>query len=700
LRGDEAEEESMRQHKQYIEAAVERFLATAPEREEVRRKAAAGMDPREIDRGRLAVYEQVNGSRVGLERQLGVANFVPISFLEVGAGRARSVCCVHLHGEPFGTGFMVTPTLMLTNAHVLPTDGDALNANCVFDYEVLPDNNTKASVSFDLDPGRLFLSSPEDELDYTLVAVKPTDSNGRRLSEFGFIRLKAQTGKALRGQWLNIIQHPSGKPKAVVVRDNQLTAIKGNFLHYETDTEPGSSGSPVMNDSWDVVCLHHSGVPKRDANGNYVYKNGQIQWEGNEGIRISRIVADVWKRAKGKRKEGELGDFPEAVANPQESEEELASGDRAPGVRQSVVGTGTGSDGSDLGIARSGGDAGPRRAIVVHGAAPDAGSNPGGYRIDVTVGVTIHPGGAGARVDGPQVVVTQGAQGGAGGDAGTSEREALDALEAGRRRTYYDRARDESDRDAYYANVDEGSPALRTELSTLLRTSHHTSPSYDNARTRHLYAWVDLQRNKMVRSVYSDKEFDPARFIREDFIIERRVREALAERASAESLDDAALEALRDELEAQTPFNCEHVVPQSWFGKREPQRGDLHHLFSCESDCNSFRGNKPFKDFGKFDEAEALRPKCGFAESNRFEPFMGKGKVARAVLYFLVRYPGVLRAGEKGYDAAGIRTLVEWHERFGVTEHELHRNQAIFAIQGNRNPFIDHADWARRVFGR
>src|SRR3712207_7679841 len=88
-------------------------------------------------------------------------------------------------------------------------------------------------------------------------------------------------------------------------------------------------------------------------------------------------------------------------------------------------------------------------------------------------------------------------------------------------------------------------------------------------------------------------------------------------------------------LEAALPYNCEHVVPQSWFAKREPMRGDLHHLFACESDCNSFRGNTPYFEFEEADEA--VRAACGRREEGRFEPAAGKGAVARATLYFLLQ---------------------------------------------------------------
>jgi endonuclease I len=51
---------------------------------------------------------------------------------------------------------------------------------------------------------------------------------------------------------------------------------------------------------------------------------------------------------------------------------------------------------------------------------------------------------------------------------------------------------------------------------------------------------------------------------------------------------------------AELRFNCEHVVPQSWYAKAEPMRGDLHHLFACEPRCNSFRSNIPYFDFADF----------------------------------------------------------------------------------------------------
>jgi len=102
---------------------------------------------------------------------------------------------------------------------------------------------------------------------------------------------------------VNIIQHPNGEPKQLAIRNNQVVDELELFLHYRTDTDPGSSGSPVFNDQWEVVALHHSGVPKRNEQGQVVTSDGRlwqewmgeqrIAWEANEGVRVSRLVRHI-----------------------------------------------------------------------------------------------------------------------------------------------------------------------------------------------------------------------------------------------------------------------------------------------------------------------------------------------------------------------------------------------------------------------
>ena len=162
-----------------------------------------------------------------------------------------------------------------------------------------------------------------------------------------------------------------------------------------------------------------------------------------------------------------------------------------------------------------------------------------------------------------------------------------------------------------------------------------------------------------------------------------------------ESLGAERLAEEIDLLEATLPYNCEHVVPQSWFGKREPMRGDIHHLFTCESGCNSFRGNTPYFDFSTANEA--VRQQCGTRIGNKFEPTDGKGVVARAVLYFLLRYPGEINKTAQEYDEDRLEIILRWHFDNEVTIYERHRNMAVYQKQGNRNPLIDFPEWAKRV---
>ena len=108
---------------------------------------------------------------------------------------------------------------------------------------------------------------------------------------------------------------------------------------------------------------------------------------------------------------------------------------------------------------------------------------------------------------------------------------------------------------------------------------------------------------------------------------------------------------VEDTADAMLPYNCEHVVPQSWFGKREPMRGDLHHPFVCESRCNSFRGNTPYTEFADLPSVEkVVRTRCGRNEEKGFEPAHGKGAAARAVFYFLLRCPTEINPMEPPVD--------------------------------------------------
>jgi endonuclease G len=271
---------------------------------------------------------------------------------------------------------------------------------------------------------------------------------------------------------------------------------------------------------------------------------------------------------------------------------------------------------------------------------------------------------------------------------GTDFRAARAEAAEARERPYYDAEADQAAMTAYYADVEVD------RVGELVRTTHRVQPRYKPSLE--LYPWVDLQPDGMLRSLYTAETFEPEELIEADFdIVQQRV--VILSQAILLEGDDP--EAIEDEVEAQLPFNCEHVVPQSWFDKAEPMRGDLHHLFACESRCNSFRGNTPFAEFPDFpappppdgDVLDAVRDACGKSANAGFEPANGKGAAARAAFYFRVRYPEEIADVEMPPDRWDM--LVAWHETDPVGLWERHRNAAISERQGNRNPFIDHPEW-------
>ncbi|KQU25625.1 endonuclease I [Bacillus sp. Leaf13] len=236
-------------------------------------------------------------------------------------------------------------------------------------------------------------------------------------------------------------------------------------------------------------------------------------------------------------------------------------------------------------------------------------------------------------------------------------------------REYYDEKKDRKIQEEYY----QAGSWDRERLNHLLVNTHKNQLNY--SPHRHVYPWVDLQENGKLKSLYSGKRMDPVQVIEEDI----RILEILTKDIQTSNVENIIV-------------NCEHVVPQSWFSKKEPMRGDLHHLFACEPTCNSSRGNYPYHDFKDYVpevSSRGIKEGCGKTEEGKFEPEYGKGIVARATLYFLLRYEGIIDSAN-----VNMELLLEWHQLFPVSLYEKHRNQAIFEVQGNRNPFIDFPEMA------
>ena len=95
----------------------------------------------------------------------------------------------------------------------------------------------------------------------------------------------------MRSEYVNIIQHPRGRPKEVALQDNQVTKVDHVVLQYTCDTEPGSSGSPVFNNRWKLVALHHASVIADESEGGRRASTADSRYRYvNEGIRLSAIA--------------------------------------------------------------------------------------------------------------------------------------------------------------------------------------------------------------------------------------------------------------------------------------------------------------------------------------------------------------------------------------------------------------------------
>ena len=267
--------------------------------------------PGQLDKRRRFLRESLGNvaeaQRV-LERIIVGNELQDANYLARGARAAKAVARIKVVNPAgrhvgYGTGFLIAPGVLLTNNHVLPSAAVAAQSMAEFRFELDVEGQAQAGIPFRMRPDLLFHTA--SSLDFTVVAVYEAAEDGTAtLSDFGHLPFVASLGKVSEGEWLTIVQHPGGERKQVCVRENRLLKISEDVLWYSTDTLGGSSGSPVHNNDWYVVALHHSGVPETDADGRILTVDGRvfdetvddeqsIKWIANEGIRVSRIIDEL-----------------------------------------------------------------------------------------------------------------------------------------------------------------------------------------------------------------------------------------------------------------------------------------------------------------------------------------------------------------------------------------------------------------------
>ena len=168
-------------------------------------------------------------------------------------------------------------------------------------------------------------------------------------------------------------------------------------------------------------------------------------------------------------------------------------------------------------------------------------------------------------------------------------------------------------------------------------------------------------------------------------------------------------------------WNKEHIFPQGFFNEQLPMRTDLHQVLPTDGYVNNRRSNYPFGEVNNATWTSTNGSKVGQNTTpgfsgTVFEPIDEfKGDVARILLYFATRYENeVTSNGWDDHDADPsnplngtnnqvyedwyIDLLLSWNEMDPVSEKEIDRNNGVYDIQGNRNPFVDHPEWANAIW--
>jgi endonuclease G len=263
-----------------------RWREAEPDRERYR-----GFTRKKLQKTVQPVAESIQGDTI---------DFQGVSFLTEGAQVRRSVAYVEVntpHFSELGSGFLVSPRLFLTNQHVIRNMDAAHGTQIIFDRELDELGIPRATTTYLLDPDTFALFSDEEVLDYALIAVGRLNAGqGETIGDFGCCPLSDSPDKHVLGMNVNIIQHPRALPKMISIRNNLLTHRTDRTLLYETDTDQGSSGSPVFNDEWDLVALHHYGGPFLEEVDDQGLSIPKVV---NEGIRISAIYRDLQSRMDG-----------------------------------------------------------------------------------------------------------------------------------------------------------------------------------------------------------------------------------------------------------------------------------------------------------------------------------------------------------------------------------------------------------------
>lgn len=162
-------------------------------------------------------------------------------------------------------------------------------------------------------------------------------------------------------------------------------------------------------------------------------------------------------------------------------------------------------------------------------------------------------------------------------------------------------------------------------------------------------------------------------------------------------------------------WNREHSMPKSWFDDASPMYSDVFHLYATDGYVNGMRNNYPFGEVGTIEKTSTNGSKLGAGKSSLgysgkvFEPIDEyKGDFARTYFYMVTRYENIVASfnsemlngtSTQAFTPWALNMLMNWHLADPVSDKEINRNNLIYSnYQHNRNPFIDHPEFAEIIF--
>ncbi|SCY64067.1 Por secretion system C-terminal sorting domain-containing protein [Flavobacterium anhuiense] len=161
-------------------------------------------------------------------------------------------------------------------------------------------------------------------------------------------------------------------------------------------------------------------------------------------------------------------------------------------------------------------------------------------------------------------------------------------------------------------------------------------------------------------------------------------------------------------------YNREHIIPQSVFSEQSPMVSDAHFITPTDGKVNGIRSNYPHGNVSSATYTSQNGSKLGSSavsgySGTVFEPINDfKGDIARMYFYFATRYENTVAGysyamfngtSNQVFTTAFLNMLLAWHAQDPVSAREIARNNAVYARQNNRNPFIDHPEYVNQIWG-